>query len=412
MTKVKRSLYSIVCLFVLLLLSRQVSMAADSNLQTTKQPNNKVRVEWQRVENAMEYKVYISVGNNKNYKRVNTVSNNYCVCKNINQKKTYYIKVQAIDSENQIITEEETSFYNGNIVATNHEKYSYNEMKKDIRQLEDKYADYFHAKVIDTTADGRNIYDITLGNPNAPKCVMFQASIHAREYMTAQLVMKQMEYYLEHYNDKFAGKTYRSIFDKVCVHVVPMTNPDGVTISQKGINGIRNKELRKKIKKMTGSSYTRSWKANARGVDLNRQFNYKFKYIKKLKKGAYASFGGKKPVSEKETKALVTMVKKNNPKAVVSYHAMGEVIYCKYGASKKMQKKVYRLAGEIRSLTGYSFTGATPGPGFANWLVCKKKIPSCTIEIGKNTTPVPIRQFNTVWRQNKNVIAAVAKLYQ
>ena len=159
-------------------------------------------------------------------------------------------------------------------------------MKKDIKQLCNKYSDYGHVNIIGTTVDNRNIYDVVLGNPEAEKCVVFQASIHAREYMTSQLVMEQMEYYLDNYNKKYDGKTYKDIFDKVCVHVVAMSNPDGVTISQKGFSGIRSKELRKKLKKMRGASNTTVWKANAKGVDLNRQFDYKFKYVKKWKKGS------------------------------------------------------------------------------------------------------------------------------
>ena len=76
-------------------------------------------------------------------------------------------------------------------------------MQKDIKQLQQKYSDYVHVEVIGTTADKRNIYDVILGNPDAKKCIVVQASIHAREYMTSQLVMKQMEYYLDNYNQKY-----------------------------------------------------------------------------------------------------------------------------------------------------------------------------------------------------------------
>lgn len=298
-----------------------------------------------------------------------------------------------------------------NIVSTTKQKYSYADMKTDIAQLQQKYPDYVHVEIIGVTADNRNIYDVILGNPMAAKSVVFQASIHAREYMTSQLVMEQMEYYLDHYDKKYKGRSYREIFDQVCVHVVAMANPDGVTISQKGIRGIRNSILRKKLKKMHGAKYTTRWKANARGVDLNRQFHYKFEYEKKLKRGSYAGYGGRKPVSEQESIALVQLVNRLEPKAVVNYHAMGNVIFCRYGGSKKVQKKVYKLAGEIRKLTGYSYMGLDQSPGFANWLVCKRGIPSCTIEIGRHSTPVPINQFSAVWRQNKNVMAATANLY-
>ncbi len=101
-----------------------------------------------------------------------------------------------------------------------------------------------------------------------------------------------------------------------------------------------------------------------------------------------------------------------NPRAVVNYHAMGNVIFHKYKGDKATMKGVEKLTSGIKKITGYSYLGTSPGPGFANYLVRKRRIPSTTVEIGKYTTPVPIGQFKTVWKQNKNVMAAVAKLYE
>lgn len=428
----------LLCCLFLLGIGKTVYAASSIEISTTKQPEDKVVVAWNPIKDAVKYHVWLSFGDENNYKKKATVlvednaseiiseteastpiieTNEVAevsmtqVISNISKEKTYYVKVQAVDMNGTVLVQDTTSFYNGNIVSTTKQKYSYSDMQKDIKQLQQKYSDYVHVEVIGTTADKRKIYDVILGNPNAKKCIVVQASIHAREYMTSQLVMEQMEYYLDNYNKKYKKKTYKDIFDKVCVHVVAMSNPDGVTISQKGIGGIKSAFLRKKLKKMHGAKYTTVWKANARGVDLNNQFNNNFKYIKKYRKGAYAGYGGKKPVSEAESKALVKLVNDVKPKAVVNYHAMGNVIYCNYGASKKMQAKVYKLSGEIRDLTGYHYMGLDTAPGFANWLVCKKGIPSCTVEIGKHTAPVPISQFETVWKQNKDVMVASARLY-
>ncbi len=420
-TKRKFFILFFLFLFAVFCIPSRAYAAGDLNLHTTKQPGNMVKLDWTAWDGAQRYVIYVSVGNNRNYTRkaeVSAESENTYICKGISKKKTYYFKVEALgkavdeESGTQVLTEEAVKLYNGNIVSTTHQKYTYTEMKKDIALLEEKYSDYVQVEIIGKTADKRNIYDVILGNPEASKCVIFQASIHGREYMTSQLVMEQMEYYLDYYNKTFEKESYHDIFDRVCVHVVPMANPDGVTISQSGFKGIRNASLRKKLKKMIGSRYPKNWKANARGVDLNNQFDHNFVYVKRLRKGSYAGYGGKKPVSEKESKALVNLVKQVKPKAVVNYHAMGNVIYCRYGASKKMQKKVYRLSGKIRKLTGYSYMGLTDNAGFANWLVCEEGIPSCTVEIGRNVVPVPIKQFKTIWKKNKNVMAAAAKLYE
>ncbi len=406
-------------------MSGTVSYAgSDMEVMATKQIGSKVKITWKTVEDSIQYDVLVSEDNKKDFriaksKRVDEIDcadDTVCqflsvVLPNITKSKTYYFEVRALDAKGGLLEKNTTYIYNGNIVSTSKQKYSYKDMQTDIRQLEKKYAEYVHVEVIGKTADNRNIYDVILGNPNAKKCVVFQSSIHAREYMTTQLVMEQMEYYLDNYNQKYKNISYIDIFNKVCVHVIPMVNPDGVTISQSGFEGIRKSSLRKKLKNMHGARYTTVWKANARGIDLNNQFDYKFKYKKKYSKGAYAGYGGKKPVTEKETKALVELVNKVKPSAVVNYHAMGNVIFCNYGGSGKVQKKVYKLAGEIRGITGYTYMGLDQSPGFANWLVCKKNIPSCTVEIGKYSTPVPISQFKTVWKQNKDVMVATARLY-
>ena len=298
------------------------------------------------------------------------------------------------------------------IVNTKHQIYTYTEMENDIYLLQAKYEEYVHVNILGTT-DDRNIYEVVLGNPNAEKCIMFQATVHAREYMCSQLVMKQIEYYLNNYANTYKGESIHDILDKVCIHIIPMANPDGVTLAQKGIRGIRSKALRKKLKKMPGISNPSNWKANARGVDLNRQFDYKFVKHKSLKKNArYADYGGPRPASERESKALLYVVDTYKPMAVVNYHAMGNVIFHNYKADKATAKKTKKLTAKIKKITGYDYIGTSLGPGFANYLNRKRHIPSTTVEIGMYTTPVPISQFNTVWKQNKNVMIAVAQMYE
>jgi len=104
--------------------------------------------------------------------------------------------------------------------------------------------------------------------------------------MTTQLTMKQIELYcLNYYTGMHQKRYYSELFDEVAFHILPMANPDGVTISQFGSKGIRNKNLRQKIEKICKkygngkTSYYTNWKANARGVDLNRNFNVYWKQL-------------------------------------------------------------------------------------------------------------------------------------
>ena len=184
---------------------------------------------------------------------------------------------------------------NAAIVSGGKKNYSYKELKTDLKQLQKKYKDHCQVNVIGKTADKRNLYEVVIGNPNAKKHLLVIGNLHAREHMTVQLCMKQIEYYLNNYNKKINGKKVSATLNKVAIHYVPSCNPDGTAISQKGFNAIRNKSLRNGLRRMGGSSS--KWKANARGVDLNR--NWKVAFKKAGKKGS-SGYRGPKAASEKE----------------------------------------------------------------------------------------------------------------
>ena len=139
------------------------------------------------------------------------------------------------------------------VVVTSHQKYSYGEYKKDLKEIQHKYGDKCQINVIGESLDNRNLYEVILGNPEAKKHMVVVANLHAREYMTVQLAMRQIEYYLSNYHKKIAGKKVSAVLDKVAIHVVPSANPDGTAISQFGFGAIRNQRLRTNLRKMPGS---------------------------------------------------------------------------------------------------------------------------------------------------------------
>ncbi len=310
------------------------------------------------------------------------------------------------------------------IVSTKHQKYTYNEMKKDIVLLTKKYGEYLSYEVGGKSWDNRNLYVLTLGNPNAKKTVIVQASIHGREYMTAQLVMKQVEFYCKnYYTGTYKGTYFSELFEKVCFKIVPMSNPDGVSISQFGASAIRNQKLRANIQRMCrkygrgNSSYYTRWKANARGIDLNRNFDQYWKLLSTSIHAPCASgFKGYSPVSEKESKLLVQLANKEKPSAVLSYHAMGQIIYWNFGQRGSLRTKELQLLNVVRGQTGYRPVGGAfsrhHSTGYGDWIAVSKKTPTTTIEIGSVACPLPSSQFPGTWSRNRLIFAATAKLYQ
>lgn len=308
------------------------------------------------------------------------------------------------------------------IVDTTKAKYTYTNMAEDLKLLQGKYGDRMSVTIVDTSYDKRNIYKVILGNPKAEKKILIQSSMHGREYMTTQLTMKLIELYcFNYYTGMYQKRFYSELFDEVAFHIIPMANPDGVTISQFGSKGIRNKTLRQKIEKVCKkygkgkTSYYTNWKANARGVDLNRNFNVYWKQLNNGVKSPRAYFyKGTAAASEKETKALVKLVNEIKPVCTVSYHASGSILYWNFGQKGTLKKESRQLVDLAKSLTGYDLITSfkkSNSAGFSDWITVKKKLPAITIEIGSKSCPLKISEFKTVWKKNKMLFAELADLY-
>jgi protein MpaA len=63
-------------------------------------------------------------------------------------------------------------------------------------------------------------------------------------------------------------------------------------------------------------------RANARKVDLNRNFSVRWK---KSTKGLY--YSGKRPRSEKETRAMMSFISRLNPDGIVSFHQHANTVF-------------------------------------------------------------------------------------
>lgn len=395
-----------------------IKVGKSKNLYTTSMGKRSVELNWDKAENATYYEIYRRNSGDLSYKKLGNTSKCTWMDKKITYNKTYRYKIipfaKRVDGKLDKGKATSVIFKNVKFVATNHKKYSYSEMVSDIKELTQKYHGLVTYKVIGKTADNRNIYDVILGNKEASKSMMVISALHAREYMTSMLSMNQIEHYLEKYNQKIAGKRVKTLLNTIAIHYIPMANPDGVTISQFGIKSIRNYSLRKKLYRMKCWNTAR-WKANARGVDLNRNYPYIFK--KQGRRGS-DGFSGNYAASESETKAIVRLskeLKKNGTlKCAVNYHAMGSIVFggCKYRGS--LRRNVNRMYNLARKITGYRSAASYGGKGYGNlreYQMYTLRIPSITLELGHTSCPLPLYEFRSIWNRNKELIFREAMLF-
>ncbi len=284
------------------------------------------------------------------------------------------------------------------VVSKNDTVYDYEDMVRDLNKLQEKYPSRARLMSIGTTYDKRQIWAIRIGKSSAKKKLVIDAAIHAREWKNTQVMMRQTEEILRDYPD------FRNRFQKTCVYIIPMDNPDGVSISQYGFKAIRNKKLQKLCKKI---GKPKVWKANARGVDLNDNFAAGFSKKRGKKKPSYMGYPGKKAESERESRALVRFIEDVEPDAVLNVHSMGNVIYWDFNVDGDLYTKQEQLAAKVNSFNEYQLMpkgGSTNAAGgFADWLVYDKGITSITIETGSVYCPLPHSQFKSIYSKNNKM---------
>ena len=285
--------------------------------------------------------------------------------------------------------------------------YSYESMIIDIKAMGNKYSEIVTVESIGKSEEGRDIPVIILGNKDAEHKVLMQGAIHAREHMTAWLLMAMSEYWCA--NDILE-------YSNVCFHIIPMSNPDGVILSQTGNLNSTQVQIYKNDKKkgytyMSQTNYAAMWKANALGVDINRNFPAGWDKVDGRSSPSSELYQGTAPFSSKEAAALRDYTYKYDFDVTVSYHATGSIIYYEYGKKQPVNSLSKSLAQEIKKVSGYGLatSNGVDGAGYKDWVIDELLIPSVTIEIGSGDTVLEEREIYSVFARNYRVMPTIVR---
>ena len=316
----------------------------------------------------------------------------------------------------------------GAVVDASEREYSYAEMVEDLAILKSRYSAVLDCYSIGKSVAGREIYVARVGNPDAEQQIVVSAGIHGREYLTPLLAMKQLEFLLAYYETGVSGAlSYEDLLEQICFYFVPMSNPDGIMLSQEGIGSISDRSLYDKIysvyykdfeekytKQTDINEYLKIWKSNANAVDLNRNFDAGWSKVDTgIDRPSHKNYKGGAAASEPETQATAALTESlSNPVAVLCIHSQGEVIYWNCGQENSLLDATLKFVEALSDRTGYEIiTERNNDASFSDWCALKKDLIAVTLETGLGFCPLDLDKFEPMWKDNFDLLPLTAAYF-
>ncbi|HCT63679.1 MAG TPA: peptidase M14 [Lachnospiraceae bacterium] len=297
-----------------------------------------------------------------------------------------------------------------NIVKAS-QPYTYELMLSDIHGLVHAFP-FLNVTTIGKSVLGKEIFAISIGHGQNE--VTYNASHHGAEWITSLILMKFIEDYSTYFSmgTNFYGFNLQHIFDNTTIRIVPMVNPDGVNLNIRGLTS-ENMEYHDRLLKWNNGSYDFThWSANIHGVDLNHNYDA-FWEVSRKQEPKYSIFGpsaskhsGENAESEPETKALADFTRAHDFRLVIAFHSQGEEIYWDF--ANKATEEAHDIAKKFRDISGYRIMGIAPGAasvgGYKDWFINKFNRPGFTVEVGLGENPLPMSQFEEIYKKNVSIM--------
>ncbi len=270
-----------------------------------------------------------------------------------------------------------------------------------------------------TSILGKGLPCLMLGEGD--RHVLYVGAHHGMEWLTAAWLLQfARELCVAKAERRTLYKQYIPLFlERFTVHIVPMLNPDGVDYQIHGPD--QDNPIHTRVIAMNGGSADfSSWQANARGVDLNHNYNVGFAEYKRLEKdsrifgGGPTRYSGQDPESEPEVKGLCNYIRfyREKLRLVVSLHTQGEEIY--YQSGNALPTEYELAAKKVAQLCSYRLAkaeGLAAYGGLTDWCIQNLGIPALTMECGKGKNPLPLSCFFPVYTKIRETLFLAPTFY-
>ena len=276
---------------------------------------------------------------------------------------------------------------------------------------------FFRRERLGFSVYGRPVDALILGR--GERRVMYSAAHHANEWITTPVLLKFAE---EVGNALRAGGSIQDIpaadlLDAATIYLVPMVNPDGVDLVTGAIPpGSREYESAQNMASFYPEiPFPDGWKANLRGVDLNLQYPAGWEQARQIKfsqgytRPGPRDYVGTAPLTQPEALALAQYTQRVSPALVLAYHSQGQVIYWQF--ENYVVPGARELGEELARVSGYSLEDTPYNSSFAgykDWFIRKFRRPGYTIEVGLGENPLPLSQFDEIYRDNEGILVTAA----
>ena len=285
-----------------------------------------------------------------------------------------------------------------------------------VRKIGETYP-FCRWELLTTTAFGRPVPALVMGG--GPRRVMYSAAHHANEWITSLVLLHFAQQLAEAIaaNGQIFGVSGRRIAEQATIYLVPMVDPDGVDLVVGEIQPGQTQydQAKQLAQNYPAIPFPEGWKANLLGVDLN--LNYpalwltarEIKFSQGFTRPGPRDYVGRAPLNQLETRALAEYTKAVEPALVLAYHSQGGEIYWRFQDYEIPGAEA--LGQEFARLSGYTLADPADSSGYAgykDWFIQEFRRPGYTIEVGRGENPLPLSQFEEIYRDNLGILVTAA----
>ena len=276
---------------------------------------------------------------------------------------------------------------------------------------------FLRTELLTETAFGRKIRTLVIGT--GPRKVIYSAAHHANEWITTPVLLKFAEEFAEAIQNEGAifGIDAKTLAAAATIYMVPMVDPDGVDLVTGAITaGEGQYEIARRMAENYPSiPFPDGWKANLLGVDLNLQYPAGWMKAREIKfsqgftRPGPRDYVGRAPLDQKESRALAGYTEYIDPALILAYHAQGKEIYWQFDDIEVPGAE--ELGQRFADLSGYTLTEpaeVSSYAGYKDWFIKVFRRPGYTIEVGSGTNPLPLEQFDEIYRDNLGILVTAA----